>query len=95
MMFGPAGFPSPVQPSPEELARINTAMKALLVQQDPSLKDVIAQHPGWDPVRPVPFEFPQLNADGDPPSTMGADRSRLGLCHPRPAERAGRQRSGI
>src|ERR1700722_3378695 len=57
IMFDPAGFPSPVQPSFEELARLNTAMKALLVQQDPSLKDVIAGHPGWNPVRPVPFEF--------------------------------------
>jgi hypothetical protein len=69
MMFGRSGFPAPTQPSPEELSRINAAMKELLVQQDPSLKGVIAQHPGWDPVRPVPFEFPQMNADGDPPST--------------------------
>ena len=69
MMFGPSGFPNPVQPSPEELARINTAMKALLTQQDPSLKDVIEQHPGWNPVRQVPFELPKLNEDGDPPST--------------------------
>ena len=68
IMFGPSRFPAPGQPSPAELARINAAMKALLVQQDPSLKDVIAQHPGWDPVRPVPFELPQRNADGDPPS---------------------------
>ena len=68
IMFGPSGFPSPVQPSPAELERLNTAMKALLVQQDPSLKDVIAQHPGWDPVRAVPFQFPQMNADGDPPN---------------------------
>ncbi len=68
IMFGPSGFPSPVQPSPAELERLNAAMKALLVQQDPSLKDVIAQHPGWDPVRAVPFQFPQMNADGDPPN---------------------------
>jgi (4-O-methyl)-D-glucuronate---lignin esterase len=68
IMFGPSRFPSPVQPSPAELGRINAVMKALLVQQDPSLKDVIVQHPGWDPVRPVPFELPQRNADGDPPS---------------------------
>ena len=69
MMFGPSGFPAPVQPSTEELDRINAAMKALLIQQDSSLKDVIAQHPGWEPIRPVPFEFPRMNADGDPPST--------------------------
>jgi hypothetical protein len=68
MMFGPSRFPAPTQPSPAELGRINAAMKAQLVQQDPSLKNVIAQHPGWDPIRPVPFELPQMNADGDPPS---------------------------
>jgi hypothetical protein len=68
IMFGPSGFPSPVQPSPSELERLNTAMKALLVQQDPSLKDVIEKHPGWDPIRAVPFQFPQMNADGDPPN---------------------------
>jgi hypothetical protein len=68
IMFGPSRFPAPTQPSPAELGRINAAMKAQLVQQDSSLKDVIAQHPGWDPIRPVPFEPPQMNADGDPPS---------------------------
>jgi hypothetical protein len=68
IMFGPSRFPAPTQPSPAELGRINAAMKAQFVQQDPSLKDVIAQHPGWDPIRPAPFEPPQMNADGDPPS---------------------------
>jgi hypothetical protein len=29
-------------------------MKALLVQQDPSLKDVFAQHPAWEPLKAVP-----------------------------------------
>ncbi|HUX46346.1 MAG TPA: hypothetical protein VMV57_16490 [Terracidiphilus sp.] len=69
MMFGQSGFPAPMQPSPEELERINKAMKTLLVREDPSLKDVFAQHPGWNPERAVPFEFPRMNADGDPPST--------------------------
>ncbi|HTV06555.1 MAG TPA: hypothetical protein VME86_14395 [Acidobacteriaceae bacterium] len=69
MMFGPSGFPNPVQPSPDELDRINAAMKALLAKQDPSLKDVIAKYPAWQPVRRVPFTFPRLNADGGLPST--------------------------
>ncbi len=69
MMFGPSGLPAPVQPSPDQLSRINAALKALLVKQDPSLTGVLAQHPGWVPVRPVPFAFPQMNADGDPPNT--------------------------
>lgn len=69
MMFGRSDFPAPKQPSAEELARINAAQKALLVQQDPSLKEVFAQHPAWEPQLPAPFHFPEFNADGDPPST--------------------------
>jgi len=69
MMFGRAGFPAPNQPSIDDLARINAAEKALLVRQDPSLKQVFADHPAWEPNLPVPFEFPQFNADGDPPNT--------------------------
>jgi len=69
MMFGRAGFPNPNEPSSEEFERINKAWKELLVQQDPSLKDVFAQHPAWQPVKVTPFQLPQLNADGDPPNT--------------------------
>jgi hypothetical protein len=69
MMFGRAGFPSPNEPSGDEFDRINAAWKALLVQQDPSLKDVIAQHPAWQPVKATPFQFPQRNEDGDLPNT--------------------------
>jgi hypothetical protein len=69
MMFGKAGFPAPNEPSAEEFERINKAWKAILVQQDPSLHDVFAQHPAWEPVKATPFQFPQLTKDGDPPAT--------------------------
>ena len=39
------------------------------MQQDPSLKRIFADHPAWEPNLPAPFEFPQFNADGDPPNT--------------------------
>jgi hypothetical protein len=48
--------------------RANAAWKALLIQQDPALKDVFATHPAWQLVKPTPFQFPQMNADGDPPN---------------------------
>jgi len=41
----------------------------VLEQQDPSLKDVMAQHPAWQPVKATPFTFPEMNADGDLPNT--------------------------
>ena len=69
MIFGHAGFPSPNEPSADELERINAAWKAQLIQQDPSLKDVLAQHPAWQPAKATPFQFPQMNEDGDLPNT--------------------------
>lgn len=69
IMFGPAAFPSPNQPSEEEFSRINAAIKALLVEKDPSLKQVFEQHPAFQLSARAPFQFPQMNADGDPPNT--------------------------
>lgn len=69
MMFAPAVFPEPAQPSEDQLNRINSALRALLIQQDPSLKEVFEQHPAYEPEMSRPFQFPQLNADGDPPNT--------------------------
>src|SRR5581483_1371905 len=68
MMFTRAGFPNPHEPSPEEFERINKAWKAILVQQDPSLKSVFDQHPAWELAKATPFQFPQLNEDGDLPN---------------------------
>ena len=68
MMFSRAGFPNPHEPSAEEFDRINQAWKAMLIQQDPSLRDVFDKHPAWQPVKSTPFALPQLNEDGDPPN---------------------------
>ena len=69
MMFGRAGFPNPNEPRGEELGRVNAAWKAMLLQQDPSLKDVFDKHPAWEPLKESPFfPRPDLNEDGDPPN---------------------------
>ena len=48
---------------------MNAAFKALLLQQDPSLKEVFAHHPAWEPLKASPFfQRPELNADGDLPN---------------------------
>jgi hypothetical protein len=69
MMFLHAGFPAPNEPSQEEMDRVNKAMKAVLIQQDPSLQAIFDKHPAWELEKQTPFQFPQLNADGDPPNT--------------------------
>jgi hypothetical protein len=68
-MFGRAAFPNPNEPAGDDLQRVNNAWKALLVQQDPTLKDVFERHPAWQPIKSTPFQPPQLNEDGDLPST--------------------------
>jgi hypothetical protein len=79
MMFGRAGFPAPNEPSAEEFERVNAAWKALLLHQDPSLKQIFDEHPAWEPVKATPFEFPQLNADGGLPNTWQLIAAGWGL----------------
>ncbi len=69
MMFGRAAFPNPNEPAGGDLDKINKAWEALLIQQDPSLKQVFEQHPAWELVKATPFQFPQLNEDGGLPNT--------------------------
>jgi hypothetical protein len=47
IMFGSAAFPAPMPPGDEDLARIDTALKAQLVARDPGLAEVFAKHPGY------------------------------------------------
>ncbi|MFC5861365.1 acetylxylan esterase [Acidicapsa dinghuensis] len=68
VMFGRAGFPAPNEPSQEEFERLNTALKTLMIQQDPSLQQVFEKHPAWEPMKATPFQFPQLNEDGGLPN---------------------------
>jgi len=53
MMFGFGRLPSPSQPTPAELAKINDALKALLLNSDPSLKEIFEQHPAYQPFAPA------------------------------------------
>ena len=64
---GGLAFPAPAQPSPEEYARINSALKSAIIAKDPSLKSVFEAHPAWQPVAPPSLLPPQLDVEGNPP----------------------------
>ncbi len=77
MMFGPSRLPAPAQPPQQDLDKINAALKALLIKQDPSLQAVFDKYPAYNVnaelalpmfgVRPPPGDPPttqQLIADG-------------------------------
>jgi len=71
IMFSPAAdvWPAPSQPSAVELDRINAAMKALLIKQDPTLAATFDAHQALAFVAPPGFRFPQRDANGDLPPT--------------------------
>jgi hypothetical protein len=85
MMFGRAAFPNPNEPGGAEMDKINKAWEAILIQQDPSLKDVFEQHPAWQPVKNTPFQFPQLNEDGGLPNTWQLAAAGWGFVYLDPA----------
>ena len=77
MMFGPARLPFPAQPPPDELDKINAALRAMLAERNPELKATLEQYPAYAPiasqavnpfaVRPAGTPVPpteQLIADG-------------------------------
>ena len=73
MMFGRTGLPNPTQPPPDDMERINAALKALLLKNDPELASIFAQYPGYSPLNPLPPAFglgaPRPPA-GDPPTNV-------------------------
>jgi hypothetical protein len=71
MMFGRPTFPAPAQPSPDDMEKINSALKELLTREHPELKIVFDQYPAYDPLTrasyPSPFGPPP---PGDPSPTQ-------------------------
>jgi len=62
IMFGPARFPSPSQPNPEEAAKLDHAMKTVLAERDPSFAAIFKAHPGFEFVKQPSF-FPAPPSD--------------------------------
>lgn len=55
MMFsGRPSFPSPSQPLPDDMEKINAAFKDLMVKNDPSLKEIFDRYPAYSPITRLP-----------------------------------------
>jgi hypothetical protein len=63
--FGAGAWPEPSQPTPAEYDRINAAMKAMLIKQDPGLAAVFDAHQAFAFATPPGLHFPQRDANGD------------------------------
>jgi len=57
MMFGFSALPSPVQPNPDDLDKLNDAFRELLAR-DPEIKAILDKYPAYSPLtRTTPFPF--------------------------------------
>jgi hypothetical protein len=50
MMFGRPSFPNPAQPSPENMEKLNAAIKELITKDHPELKAIFDQYPAYSPL---------------------------------------------
>lgn len=50
MMFSNPSLPAPSSPTTAELAKLNTALRDMLIKSDPSLKAILDEHQAWQPI---------------------------------------------
>ena len=92
MMFGRAGFPAPNEPVGADMERINKALKTLLIQQDPSLKEVFETASGVAAGKEHAVSAPAAQRRWRTAQYLATDCRRLGLRALRSCQRAGRRR---
>ena len=54
MMFGRPSFPSPAQPSPEDMEKLNAAFKEMMIKSNPEMKAIFDRYPAYTPVTRLP-----------------------------------------
>ena len=69
MMFGPARLPAPAQPSPDELEKVNAALRSIMAQSDPELKAILEKYPAYSPIASQAVNPFAPRPAGDPPTT--------------------------
>jgi hypothetical protein len=69
MMFGRPSFPSPAQPSPDNMEKLNAALRDILIKDHPELKPILDQYPAYSPLAYTPPSFAPPPA-GDPSPTQ-------------------------
>jgi hypothetical protein len=69
IMFGRPSFPSPAQPSLEDMEKINTTFKQMMIKSNPELKTIFEQYPVYSAITRLPgpnWFAPATNGDSPP-----------------------------
>ncbi len=96
MMFGRPAFPSPKQPSDEDMVKLNTRFKEMMIKHDPTLKEIFDKYPAYEPVTRLPrgnFFAPAPN--GESPTTEQLLAAGWGYCTIEPASIQADNHAGI
>ncbi len=54
IMFGFPSLPSPTQPNPADMEKINATFKEMMIQQNPEMKAIFDRYPAYSPVTRLP-----------------------------------------
>jgi hypothetical protein len=69
IMFGRPSFPSPTQPSNEDLEKINNSFKEMMIKNYPEMKSIFDKYPAYEPITRLPgpnFFAPPPNGNSAP-----------------------------
>ena len=69
IMFGFPTLPSPAQPLPDDLEKINVAFKEMMISSDPKMKAIFEKYPAYNPITRLQgpgFFAPATNGDSAP-----------------------------
>ncbi len=70
MMFGWPSLPAPAQPAPEDMEKLNSAFKEMMIKSNPQMKDIFDRYPAYMPVtRLAGPNFFAPKPEGDPSPT--------------------------
>jgi len=69
IMFGFPVLPSPAQPSPDDLEKINSAFREMMIKSNPEMKEIFDKYPAYSPITRLPgpsWFAPAPNGDSPP-----------------------------
>ncbi len=69
MMFGRPSFPSPAQPTTEEMEKLNSAFREMMIKDNPEIRAIFDKYPAYTPITRLPgpnFFAPPPSGDSPP-----------------------------
>jgi hypothetical protein len=69
MMLGRPSLPAPAQPSPEDMEKLNSVFREMMIKADPSVKAIFDKYPAYSPVTRLPAPNPFASRPAEIPST--------------------------